>query len=67
MSYAGGVFLFVLAFLTVPPSYSFSINHYGTLYATGEEFTPARKLGWFTDDEVCKSAKKTGGPDRTAG
>ncbi|KAI2943666.1 hypothetical protein CBS147321_4603 [Aspergillus niger] len=45
----------------------FSINHYGTLYATGEEFTPARKLGWFTDDEVCKSAKKTGGPDRTAG
>ena len=39
---------------------SFSINHYGTMYATGKPYTEADSIGWQTMDEVNKTWVKEG-------
>ncbi|KEZ46413.1 Cyanidin 3-O-glucoside 5-O-glucosyltransferase (acyl-glucose) [Scedosporium apiospermum] len=38
----------------------FSINHYGTMYATGKPYTEADSIGWQTMDEVNKTWVKEG-------
>lgn len=40
--------------------YSFSINHYGTMYATGKPFKAEDAMGWQTMEEVNKSWEKDG-------
>lgn len=43
-------------------SRSFSINSYGTMYATGEPLTPENDQGWQTAEGVVKTWEKDGKP-----